>query len=268
MATMRTLLSEIDPARVSVGQVDYPPGGRLGPRRQDDLQLVLVHRGSATIAIDDGPPVTHGAGTVALLLPGHREEFAFAADVPTRHSWIQARVGPAPDGFAALPRALPLSGALADLVAEAVAVTRTPLATARPLLAALAAAALWRYAGEAESGPALADDAVERARRHAHAHLAEPDLDLSRLARAAHVSAPHLVRRFRAELGITPMAYLWRRRVAHGVDLLAHTGLPVGEVAARSGFKSVYHFSRRVKEQTGLAPTALRRERWNVNPGH
>ncbi len=62
------------------------------------------------------------------------------------------------------------------------------------------------------------------------------------------------------------MAYLWRHRVAHGVDLLTHTGLPVGDIAVRSGFKSVYHFSRRVKEQMGRSPTALRRERWN--PGH
>ena len=264
MATMRDLLSEIDPDRVSVGEVVYPPGGRLGPRRQDDLQLVLVHAGSAKIAIDDGPPVTHASGTVALLLPGHREEFAFAAGEPTRHSWIQAHVTAVPDRFAALPRALPLSAALADLVAGAVAVTRTPLSTAQPLLAALAAAALWRYAGEAEPGAAPADDAVDRARHHAHANLADPELDLRALARAAHVSAPHLVRRFRAELGTTPMAYLWHRRVAHGVDLLTHTGLPVGDIAARSGFKSVYHFSRRVKEQTGRAPTALRRERWRT----
>ena len=121
-----------------------------------------------------------------------------------------------------------------------------------------------RYAGEAESGPVPADDAVERARRHAHSHLADPALDLGELAHAAHVSPPHLVRRFRAELGITPMAYVWRRRVAHGVDLLVHTGLPVGDIAGRSGFKSVYHFSRRVKEQTGRAPTALRRERWRA----
>jgi AraC family transcriptional regulator of arabinose operon len=262
MARMRDLLSEIDPARISVGEVVYPPGGRLGPRRQDDLQLVLVHRGSATIAIDDGPPVTHGAGTIALLLPGHREEFAFADDEPTRHSWVQAHVRL--NRFEALPRALPLSDALAALVADAVAVTRSPLPTAQPLLAALAAAAFWRYAGEAESGPAPAADAVERARRHAHAHLADPALDLGELARAAHVSPPHLVRRFRDELGITPMAYVWRRRVAHGVDLLTHTGLPVGDIAGRSGFKSVYHFSRRVKEQTGRAPTALRRERWRA----
>ena len=75
-------------------------------------------------------------------------------------------------------------------------------------------------------------------------------------------SPAHLVRRFRAELGVTPIAYLWQRRVATGVDLLANTGLPVGEIAKRTGFKSVYHFSRRVKEHTGASPTQLRRESW------
>jgi AraC family transcriptional regulator of arabinose operon len=250
MATMRTLLSEID---VSVGEIAYPPGGRLGPRFQTDLQLVLVLSGSAAITIDDDAPVTVGAGHVALLLPGHRETFSFDG---VRHSWVQAHVGEVGEPFTRLPRSLPLSGALADLVSQAV--------TARgPLLGALAVAAFWRYASEASAQP-VRDDAVERARRIVHDRLADADLDLTRLAAAAHVSAPHLVRRFRAELGVTPMAYLWRRRVAHGVDLLTHTGLPVGDIAERSGFKSVYHFSRRVKEQTGRAPTVLRAERWRA----
>jgi transcriptional regulator GlxA family with amidase domain len=61
------------------------------------------------------------------------------------------------------------------------------------------------------------------------------------------------------------MAYLWQRRVATGVDLLANTGLPVGEIATRTGFKSVYHFSRRVKEHTGAPPTEVRRSSW-INP--
>ncbi len=253
MAAMRDLLSEIDLRRISVGEVTYPPGGRLGPRLQEDLELVLVHRGSAEVAIDDEPPFVVEAGRVALLLPGHRETFAFDG---VRHSWVQAHVGEVGEPFSALPRSLPLSAALSTLVSEA--------AGARgPLLAALAAAAFWRYAADAESGPGR-DDAVERARRFVDAELADPTLDLARLAAAAHVSPPHLVRRFRAELGVTPMAYLWRRRVGSGVDLLAHTGLPVGVVAARSGFKTVYHFSRRVKEQTGRSPSALRAERWRV----
>jgi AraC-like DNA-binding protein len=256
---MNTLLSEVDPGRVSVGEVVYPPGGTLGPRYQDDVELVLVHTGSAQITVDDGPPAVYEAGTVALLLPGHREHFAFAADEATHHSWVQAHVAHPPEG---LPPWLPLSTALAELVREAVEADRTPLSTARPLVAALAAAAFLRYAGEAGSHAGGPAGAVERARAFLHAHVADPDVDLDRVARAAHVSPPHLVRRFRDELGVTPMAYLWQRRVATGVDLLKHTGLPVGVVAARSGFKSVYHFSRRVKAATGLAPTAIRGERW------
>lgn len=74
------------------------------------------------------------------------------------------------------------------------------------------------------------------------------------------MSSARLVRRFRAELGTTPMAYLWERRVAVAVDLPGSTGLPLKEVAARTGFRSVYHFSRRVKAQAGVPPTEVRRQ--------
>jgi AraC-like DNA-binding protein len=261
MARMRLLLSEIDP--VSVGDVVYPPAGRLGPRWQRDLELVLVHEGSARITVDGRAHATLRAGDVGLLLPGHREHFAFADDEPTRHSWVQGTLAPARiDRLAALPATLPASTALTELVREAVAVARTPLSTAEPLLAALAAAALWRYVGEAESRAVGPGATVDRARRFLHDHIDDPGVDLAQVARAAHVTPAHLVRRFRAELGVTPIAYLWQRRVATGIDLLTDTGLPVGEIAARTGFKSVYHFSRRVKERTGAPPTQVRRDSW------
>ena len=274
MATMCELLSVIDPmdeglrpTRVSAGDVIYPPGGRLGPRRQHDLQLVLVHHGSVTVHIDGDARAAQDEGSVGLLLPGHREELVFATVGTTHHSWVQARLAePSPRllaRLAALPVAIPASTALIDLVSEAIAVARTPLSTAKPLLGALAAAAFWRYVGDAESGVEHGDhDVISRARSFLHSHVTDPELDLKEVAAAVHVSPPHLVRRFRGELGVTPMAYLWQRRVALGIDLLVHTGLPVGDVAGRSGFKSVYHFSRKVREQSGLPPTELRRERW------
>ena len=58
------------------------------------------------------------------------------------------------------------------------------------------------------------------------------------------------------------MAFLWEHRAALGADLLAHTGLPIGVIAERCGFRTVHHFSRRVKQATGLPPGALRRSRW------
>jgi AraC-like DNA-binding protein len=254
--------SELWPAAVSVGEVTYPPGGRLGPRWQHDVQLVLLHAGTVSVSVDGRQRTLLHAGSVCLLLPGHRETFAFAADRPTRHGWLQARVPPLPDELArrlaALPFALPLSGALAGLVRSALDATET----ASPLLHALATAALWRYVSEGERQLTTTSDVVEQAREHIHARLHDPALDLAALARACNVSAAHLARTFRRELGVTPIAYLWDRRVAAGVDLLAHTGLPVGTIAGRCGFKTVYHFSRRVKQATGLPPTEVRRRRF------
>jgi AraC-like DNA-binding protein len=273
MATMRVLLPETDldaglrPLHASAGEVVYPPGGRLGPRRQHDVQLVLVHSGSARVTVDGVRRAPQLPGSAGLLLPGHDERFAFAPGAPTHHSWVQLRAAAPPAALlarlAALPAALPASTALTELVREAVAVAATPLSTARPLVAALAEAAVWRYVGEAESGLRGPDDAVERARRFLHARLADPSLDLEQVAHAAHVSPGHLVRRFRAELCVTPIAYLWERRLTTAIDMLTHTGLPVGEVARRTGFRSVYHFSRRVKQRTGVPPTTVRRERWS-----
>jgi AraC-like DNA-binding protein len=278
MATMCALLSEIDqrdgrepvqasglrPLRVSAGEVTYPPGGRLGPRWQHDLELVLVHTGSARITVDDDAPVVLRPDSLALLLPGHRESFEFDPREETHHSWVQLGVADAvPEPLARAPRTLPASAALTGLVREAVSAARARLSTADELVASLAAAALWRYAGEAEAGVGGPAGAVELARRYIDVHAGEPDVSLERVAAAAHVTPAHLVRRFRAELGITPISYLWRRRVATGVDLLSNTGLPVGEIARRSGFRSVYHFSRRVKDATGLAPTELRRRGWS-----
>jgi AraC-like DNA-binding protein len=252
------LLSESDvtaslfSTHLSVGTVTYPPGGTLGPRRQRDVQLVLVHAGSARVAVD-GREHRIAVGEVGLLLPGHRERFAFDADVSTRHSWVQVRV---PQLSAAqrarleqLPAVLPLTPALDAIAREAVATAASALPNARALLAHLAAAALWRYVGEA-------------ARRFIHANLHDPALTLDDVAAAAHVTPAHLIRSFRAEHGTTPKAYLWERRVALGVDLLANTGLPIAAIAGRCGFTTPHHFSRRVRQATGLPPGALRRARW------
>jgi AraC-like DNA-binding protein len=265
MATMCVLLSQIDPrARISVGEIVYPPAGRLGPRWQHDVELVLVHAGSARITVDDDPPFVLLPGFVALLLPGHRETFEFDAQEDTHHSWAQLNIqGAMPNMLALAPRVLPASAPLTELVHEAVSAVRSPLATREQLAASLAAAAIWRYVGEATSPTDGQADAVNLARAHLDRHLGDPDLSLERVAAAAHVTPAHLVRRFRAELGSTPMAYLWQRRVAAGIDLLTNTGLPVGEVARRTGFRSVYHFSRRVKQATGLPPTELRRRGWS-----
>jgi AraC-like DNA-binding protein len=265
---MCRLLSEIDligmrPVRVSAGEVTYPPGGRLGPRWQHDVELVLVHSGSARITVDDEPAFVLHRDRAALLMPGHREYFEFDAHEETHHSWVQLGVtGSLPAEIVSAPRVLPASTELTELVQEAASAARGALARER-LAASLAAAAIWRYVADAHSDGDRPAGTVALARRHLELHLADGDVSLQSAAAAVHVTPAHLVRRFRAELGVTPMAYLWQRRVTAGVELLTSTGLPVGEIARRAGFRSVFHFSRRVKQATGMAPTQLRRKGWS-----
>ena len=205
---MCALLSRIDlaaglrPVRVSAGEVVYPPGGRLGPRWQHDIELVLVHSGSARIEVDDEPPLLLRPDWLALLLPGHRESFEFDPREETHHSWVQLGVeGQVPERLVRAPRTLRASAAMIQLVREAVSSARAPLPTADELVAAVAAAALWRYAGEAEAGVDGPADAVELARRYLDLHAGDADVSLESVSGAAHVTPAHLVRRFRAELG-------------------------------------------------------------------
>ena len=264
---MSDLSFELRPAHVSVGSVIYPPGGRLGPRRQADLQLVLLHAGSARIRIDDEPPGRLAAGQVRLLLPGHRERFAFDDEQPTRHAWVQAHVPELPAEalrrLRRLPAVLPLSPALDALVREAVGTAATALPTSAPIVSHLAMAALWRFVGEAERQAPERARPVDDAERFIDRHLGSPGLTLDGIADAAHVSRAHLIRSFKRVHGITPMAYVWRRRVALAAELLGGTGLPLAAVAERCGFKTEQHFSRRVRQATGMAPGELRRERWS-----
>jgi transcriptional regulator GlxA family with amidase domain len=112
---------------------------------------------------------------------------------------------------------------------------------------------------------AMRHPAVAAALRLVSQRLHEP-ITVGMLAQSAHVTPDYLTRLFRRELGTTPMRYVWAERVRLGVrlgvDLLEHTGLPVTEVAARTGFQRANHFARLVGAATGHSPREVRRRQW------
>jgi len=102
-----------------------------------------------------------------------------------------------------------------------------------------------------EPGPmARVRDAIEQ-------RYAEP-LRLAELADIARVSTYHLIRAFRAEVGLTPHAYLVDVRVRRARDLLRAGGIPA-EVALGVGFADQAHLTRAFKARIGVAPGAYRR---------
>jgi AraC-like DNA-binding protein len=265
MSEMRNLW----PESVLFGKVVYPPGGTLGPRIQPTIELVIVHTGEMNVWVDS---VLHRAegSTITILFPGHEERFQFATTCETWHSYLHIALPDVPDElnarFRRLPRTLPLSSQMADLLESGLGLRNSPLTTSGELLKATGAQMLWLYVGEGEGqigggrGNGL-HPAVERARHYVRIHLSEP-LSLEDIAAYAAVSPSHLIRLFQAGFGATPMAYVWEQRLQTGIELLEQTGLPVSLVAEHCGFQTSDHFSRRVRARTGYSPLEVRRRAW------
>ncbi len=92
----------------------------------------------------------------------------------------------------------------------------------------------------------------------AQERLGEP-LTVADLAARAAVSPATLHRRFRAQLGATPPAWLTGERVAPAYRLIERGEERLDVVAARSGLGTAANLRARVRRETGLSPSAYRR---------
>lgn len=82
---------------------------------------------------------------------------------------------------------------------------------------------------------------------------------LAELAAEASLSMHHFAREFRRSVGITPYAYMLRRRLDRARQLVIGSNLPFARIGALNGFPSAAHFSDRFRREMGVSPGALRR---------
>jgi AraC family L-rhamnose operon transcriptional activator RhaR len=81
---------------------------------------------------------------------------------------------------------------------------------------------------------------------------------LTRLAAQAHMERTYFVRLFHSVVGLSPMAYLTRRRLELATSFLRREDLPVGEVGALSGWVDANYFTRRFRGHFGMSPSRYR----------
>lgn len=86
----------------------------------------------------------------------------------------------------------------------------------------------------------------------------EQPWSLRNLAEKIHLNPSYLVRLFKAEIGLTPIAYLNHCRLERSAGLL-HTPLPVSEVAAEVGWFDPNLFARRFRLAYGMSPSEYRK---------
>jgi transcriptional regulator GlxA family with amidase domain len=120
----------------------------------------------------------------------------------------------------------------------------------------------WRDGGQSQFiDRPLPDDgsgSTALTRAWALRRLHEP-LDVATLAAHARMSARTFSRRFRAETGLPPRAWLTQQRVRHAQHLLETTELPVDRVAAEAGLGTAASLRQHLGAAVGVAPLAYRR---------
>lgn len=82
---------------------------------------------------------------------------------------------------------------------------------------------------------------------------------MSRLGAAVGHSVSHLHREFRAQLGLTPMAWLAKTRAELAASLLLQSDRPVSWVGRQVGWPDPNYFSRCFRRGYGMSPTEYRR---------
>lgn len=92
-----------------------------------------------------------------------------------------------------------------------------------------------------------------------HDHL-DDELDLNKLAEVACLSPYHWHRIYYAIQGETIVATVKRLRLHRAAGYLAHTSMPLEEVAKKSGYKNLQSFTRIFKAEYGLPPAQYRHQ--------
>ncbi|ARZ68384.1 putative HTH-type transcriptional regulator GlxA [Streptomyces albireticuli] len=106
--------------------------------------------------------------------------------------------------------------------------------------------------------PDVPDESLAPLLAWAQERLGEP-LTVADLAARAAISPATLHRRFRAELGTTPLAWLTGERVTLARRLIERGEERLDVVARTSGLGTAANLRARLRRETGLSPTAYRR---------
>ncbi|MER7467807.1 helix-turn-helix domain-containing protein [Streptomyces sp. NPDC097981] len=120
----------------------------------------------------------------------------------------------------------------------------------------------WRDGGQAQyierPVPDSAASSTTPTQAWALEHLTER-LTLSDLAAHANMSVRTFTRRFRDEVGTTPVQWLTRQRIDHARHLLETTDWPVDRVAHQAGFGTGVSLRQHFQAAVGVTPRAYRR---------
>ena len=218
----------------------------------------------------DGRAVQGWPGALCVMPHGRRSDWEITAPFAFVHLYVPAEelgrafaetfdrdarlldlaevtFGEAPGPAAAL-RDLAEATLAGDALAAEAAMAET--------LARVLADLRWGGTARAPLRGGIAPHIGRRVVDHVESALAGP-IRLDDLARLANLSAAHFHRAFRSSFGVSPHAFVARRRAERAKALLRGPD-PIAAIALACGFSSQSHFTHAFKAATGATPAAYR----------
>ena len=102
--------------------------------------------------------------------------------------------------------------------------------------------------------------------RYMQEHLSQP-IHIPDVARAVGLSASRLRAVFKLQAGVSLGTYMRRLRLHQARVQVLATEQSLKQIAERSGFDSIYSFSRAFRQAWGLSPSAYRKRHLQAVPG-
>ena len=256
---------------LGVGREETMPPGFVS-RRQGLPAFLLVLFHDAAVAEVRGRRRSLEPGTMVFWDRDRPHLFGHAT-CPWSHSWVVFSGRAWNDDHAwwnplfEAPQRVQRDGFLVDgfgrLLREFIDMDRPSL----PILAdniRLLLRELDREQGLATETGATADP-LRAAGRWIGAHLNQR-ITVADVARRAGLSPSRVQQLFHARYGCSVQVWVERQRMQEVRYWLMHSGLNIGQIAARTGFADGFYLSRRFSKAFGMSPTAYRRKHFGEAP--
>jgi AraC-like DNA-binding protein len=178
---------------------------------------------------------------IALLEPDSDQDEAVVRD-------LEELVGEA--------RARRLGDRYHALFAQLSQLSLSPDARARRAASARMTAFLYDIMLDA-NGATRGHPAIERALEFMRSHL-DVGYSLDDVVADLGLDRSYFIRLFKKHIGVPPMRYAMSLKMSAAADLLRTTDEPLAAVGSRVGFADEYHFAKRFKQWSGMAPGRYR----------